>query len=255
MEIKSLIVRFDIDTHKCLKKGVPRLLPVLESLGIKAVFFVTMGRQISLKEIVINSAGKRRVNFSTYEKVRKISILKKLGILETLRVLLFNPLIGQKNIPLLHEILNAGHELGLHGGMNHALWQRRASFMSYEEIEKHCMPALSIFKKEFGQPFGFASPGFVTSEVIVEWLVHNKFKYHVDSYGREATPVLNKSIAVFPVNVLGEETVPFIEYHDACGAGDESRLALPRERRPQQVVLPVGRLLRSPRAVGCTLGL
>ena len=43
----KLVCRFDIDTHKCIRDGVPNLLEISEERNVRFTFFLNAGRAIS----------------------------------------------------------------------------------------------------------------------------------------------------------------------------------------------------------------
>ena len=213
---RRLIVRFDIDSALDMTKGLPGLLTMLEDLEIRAVFFVNMGRLICRRELVFRSP------IRTWRNVRppgrsKIGLLSKFGALEAIKTFVLNPLVGSGHVALLRRMKDAGHELGLHGGMNHALWQRRGDTMSYRAVARLADPALQAFKAALGAPSGFASPGFSAGAGSREWLRRNGFRYSMDAWGSTRLPDLSTTPPDLPVTITGPAGVPFLEHHDAQG--------------------------------------
>lgn len=48
--MKRLVFRFDIDTHKCIRDGVPKLLDIAKEYNLGFSFFLNTGKSISFKE-------------------------------------------------------------------------------------------------------------------------------------------------------------------------------------------------------------
>ena len=120
--------RFDADTHACVSKGIPNLVELGENLGARFTFFVNMGRafdrRITLAKAVGRLFGKRRRN--------SISAAGKLGWQAALKAAILNPHAGRSDPAALRAAIRSGHEIGLHGGRNHARWERSAHSWSDE---------------------------------------------------------------------------------------------------------------------------
>lgn len=154
---KTIHYRFDIDTITCIEKGVPALLALAKRLGVRFSFYINMGHSIERREVLLRTPQRTVQNSVGTDS--KISILRKLGIRDTFRTVFFNPRVAERGIATLHELLRDGHELGLHGGHNHSLWQRRAHEMTAESLSESLNPAYARFCELFGPPKGFTCPG------------------------------------------------------------------------------------------------
>ena len=60
-----------------------------------------------------------------------------------------------------------GHELGLHGGMDHVIWSRRFHELPDAELGADVEESYGHFVRHFGRPAGFSSPGFYSDERVM----------------------------------------------------------------------------------------
>jgi peptidoglycan/xylan/chitin deacetylase (PgdA/CDA1 family) len=265
MDQKTFSFRFDIDSLADIETGVPRLLELGRELDVRFTFFVNMGKSFNWKTLG-KGQGARGKGYST---------TKRLGLLRTLRTIVFNPDIGLSHKKILFKLLDSGHELGLHGGMDHPLWQWRLDEMSKDEINDLLKPAYDHFVNLFGKPKGFASPGFRYNRHVLELIDSYGFEYASDMEGeRPFRPEGVKHLQV-PVNIIGPGKKPLIEHLLESGLGEaeikekveeemekrecaviyghpsfEGRLGL-REiltlvKRSEYQIIPMGELLEQP---------
>lgn len=198
-------IRVDIDTTKCVAL-LPHLLNLASKHEVKLTFFVNMGRSTH-----IPYAYKRQVkSLDTYSN--KVSFTKKLGLYHLLKTLFFNPTLYNSAKPHLERALKEGHELGLHGGTNHAIWQSNANNMSNTQIEELLMPSLETFIKDWGSSFGFSSPGFTINKHAYKVLAKHQCIYTSDEIGKRNIRYNNHlKLASVPVTVVGRNRVDYLE--------------------------------------------
>jgi peptidoglycan/xylan/chitin deacetylase (PgdA/CDA1 family) len=210
--------RWDVDHRVCATDGLPRIRAVCRDFGVPNTFFVNMGRSTNLLEWI--GAGMTRSKAKLADR-DAIHLIRKTGwprfILETA---LSRP-VGLSFVPLLQAMQAEGHELGLHGGMDHVVWSRR-----FHELPEHVLTAdveasYSHFVRHFGKPAGFSSPGFYSDDRVMSLLDRLHFEYNGDAIGGEprravvhGRPVRHWTI---PVTLCGPRTIPFLEYHGARG--------------------------------------
>lgn len=158
----TFAIRLDVDTTTCAR-ALPKVLSFADRFGIRFTIFVNVGRSVSFR-----GALDRRLRpyFSSDvkaipKKSRRLPLHKKLGLRGVCETLLVNPRLFPIARDVLLEAKSTGHEIGLHGGTNHGLWQSYAATMSDQALEALLLPALEEFTRTFGMPFGFTSPGFV----------------------------------------------------------------------------------------------
>jgi hypothetical protein len=207
---KRIALRFDVDSIACVKKGLPGLMLLSERYSIPMTFFVTMGRPILRRTALL------RLFRSTASD--SLSPLRRLGATAAFETFLFNREIGGACEKELARLMEKNHELGLHGGRNHAWWQRHAAAADIETIRSDLDWGYNAFVKLFGTPAGFAAPGFVWSEATLACIDEKGFRYASDMDG--ASPfqpdVRGRKYSHWqvPVTVCGPSHIPFIEW--AC---------------------------------------
>jgi peptidoglycan/xylan/chitin deacetylase (PgdA/CDA1 family) len=213
---KTIFIRFDIDTVTCMEKGVPRLLQLARDLGIKLTFFVNYGKSIDHREILLKTFGRTLKNVTG--SGCKISILRKLGITDTVRTFLLNPCVGESRDEYIHRMLDEGHEVGLHGGHNHSVWQRRAHSAAREEIENWLLQTHEKFRTRFGQPAGFASPGGNGSPHAYQILKDLGYRYVSDTMTEKDTFPYFEQHGLLQIPVNGQiNQIPLMEHFRAKG--------------------------------------
>lgn len=221
--MKYFCFRFDVDTHRCLTKGVPNLMTLAQSLDVRFTFFVNMGRAVSRKQYLKKSFQRKQVQQS---QITKLSNMQKLGVADYMITSLFNPEVGKRHLGLIKQLHQNGHEVGLHGGKNHALWQNFGKSWSEEQIQQEVEWGLqSMRQAEVKSPFGFASPGWQGSTQLNVVLQRLGFAYVADVYGNDCEEIIKAnsdlSLPQLPTNIVGEPGgVGYIEYLRAKGMDD-----------------------------------
>lgn len=221
----KIVFRFDIDSHKCIRDGVPILLRVAAHYGIRFTFYVNVGKAISRLDTLCSLCAKRR---SEEENIKMLSAKQKLGIKDYFYAAMVNPSLDRyrENI---RAIAQSGSELGLHGGMNHSHWYTHALHWSYEQVKKDLKGALDKMQRVLPDyiPQGFAAPGFVTNDVIGQALQDMGFQY-LSNWHENHAAVIRKECGGIPdvgVNLCGEPGgVAFWEYAAASEWTDQQTL-------------------------------
>ncbi|MCY3808849.1 MAG: polysaccharide deacetylase family protein [Gemmatimonadetes bacterium] len=223
-------LRFDVDSVTCLEHGVPALLKLGERHGVRFTFFVNMGRSFSWRHTVARTLRSRRARTTGDDaggaRANKLPAAAKLGRSGVLKTVLMNPRLGWRYRPALDRLFEEGHELGLHGGSNHATWQYALDELGEDGLQRHVRSSFATFRDRYGQPSGFASPGFRYNEAVLDLVDSEGFEYASDMTGerpfRPARPGSKRRYTHFqvPVNVIGEDSVPVIEQGLALGRSD-----------------------------------
>lgn len=228
---KTLAFRFDVDSVRCVEEGIPRLMRVADRLGVRFTFFVNMGYSFNwrynLSHLLRRRGGGVRLGDDGTVKRHSLPTTRKLGLRGTLKTVLLNPRLGDRYRAVFDTLHREGHELGLHGGMDHVIWQRSLETLGRDELEELFAPAFSTFTERYGAPAGFASPGFVYNEEVLALLDRYAFSYASDMPGQEPFRPLGVGGHVWkhyqvPVNVVGSGNVPIVEESLARGMGDDS---------------------------------
>lgn len=208
-------LRVDIDSRFGLLNGVPKLLEALRKQDAKASFYVPMGGESTLPELLRHRGGERGAAGGV-----------KLPALEILRMCLLPRNFAEENITLLKRITDEGHELGVHG------WKHRAWTRSLASINAagHVALATRKFEELFGRkPKSFAAPAFKTSRTVLEAL---------DAFGYSAAgdlegdapfkPVVGGkeySCVQVPITLKMPNTDPLIEAFSLQGMNDNDVVA------------------------------
>jgi len=239
MSKKIFILRFDIDSSHDMHNGMPHTLDLLSSFKVPAVFFVNMGRLINRREILFGSP-KRSFRNAVPKDRGKVGMLQKMGFRQMADLLLRNPEVGRGNVALLEKAVSLGHELGLHGGNNHTTWLRHARKYTKEEIDLLTASSFDAFTRSFGPPYGFTSPGFQFTPAVEEWLADRHFLYHMDIFGSDESPDLRRRPFSLPVTIIGEHTVPLIEWSDVQGITEDEQVRAFKKRLNRDYVCMYG---------------
>ena len=78
MNKKTFTLRVDLESDKGIQFGVPKLLNLLKKYNLKASFYIPMGGESNIFELLSNrikikSAGERNIKiFSLFEKLRMV---------------------------------------------------------------------------------------------------------------------------------------------------------------------------------------
>lgn len=219
----SIVFRFDVDTHKCARDGVPNLLRLGTETNTKFTFFVNCGRAVSVYETL-----SKKFNAPTHVSVHsapQLSALQKLGKWDYLWAALVNPNILRAHRNEIEELAKHGHEIGLHGGRNHETWMSHAQNWNHETVQNEVHWGLNELRSIGITPTGFASPGARGSNIICKVLNENSFKYYSDNLDPNAVEFsMNNDLLSIPTKLCGEKGVAYIEAMRAQNFTDEQIL-------------------------------
>jgi len=215
--------RWDVDHHVCVTDGLPRIRQVCSDLGVKNTFFVNMGKSTDLGEW-LRGIGKSKAKLTDPNSV---SLVKKAGWPRFLKETLLARPVGLSFPREIEALQSDGHELGLHGGMNHVTWSRRFDRLPDDELEADVRESHAHFQRLFGAPAGFTSPGFRSDPRVMRIVDQLGCAYDGDRIG--GAPALGGAARAhlhwtIPVTVCGPGTVPFLEWHGARGTPDAAVL-------------------------------
>ena len=213
--------RWDVDHRVCVTDGLPRIRAVCRELKVPNTFFINMGRSTNLREWL--GAGFARSRSKLKDK-EAINLIEKTGWFRFIVETLLSRPVGLSFVDELKALQAEGHELGLHGGMDHVVWSRRFSELPDDVLEADVRRSYGHFVTHFGRPQGFASPGFRSDERLMRLLDRMGFAYDGDGIGMppaRATaggqPLAHWKI---PVTLCGPRTIPFLEWHGARGTAE-----------------------------------
>ncbi|MFL5515313.1 MAG: hypothetical protein ACJ8DJ_04095 [Gemmatimonadales bacterium] len=226
MSERVFAFRWDVDHRVCVTDGLPRIRAVCRDFGVPNTFFVNMGRSTNLREWLGAGAARSKAKLADREAVH---LIKKTGwprfLLETA---LARP-VGLSFVGALQALQEEGHELGLHGGMDHVVWSRRFHQLPDEDLRADIDESYDHFVRHFGRPTGFSSPGFYSDERVMAQLDRLGFLYNGDGIGGEPARATADGRELrhwtIPVTLAGPRTIPFLEYHGARGTPDDQVIA------------------------------
>lgn len=220
--MKKLVFRFDVDTHKCIRDGVPRLLEISNKYDVPFTFFLNMGKSISIKNSLENLLSKKKENASD-EIPQMMSAFQKLGMKDYLIAAVINPNISNYKIQI-EQLLDSKCEVGLHGGRNHATWANTVEW-NEKNIKDELQWALGKLKniKVDYKMKGFASPEWKSKEGLSKILKELGFVYCGDMRCLGEEPInRNDELLKIGVNLLGEPGgVAFFENCRVKGMTDD----------------------------------
>jgi peptidoglycan/xylan/chitin deacetylase (PgdA/CDA1 family) len=222
---REFVLRWDVDHRVCITDGIPRIRAACRDFGVPNTFFVNMGRSTNLREWVGKGMVRSKAKLADKDAVH---LIQKTGwprfLLETA---LARP-VGLSFVPALQELQHEGHELGLHGGMDHVVWSRRFATLPDATLEADVEESYAHFVRHFGRPAGFASPGFYSDERVMLLLDRLGFRYNGDGIGGEPRRAMAGGRELrhwtIPVTLAGPRTIPFLEYHGARGTPEPEML-------------------------------
>jgi peptidoglycan/xylan/chitin deacetylase (PgdA/CDA1 family) len=228
--------RWDVDHRMCITHGIPRIREVCRRLGVRNTFFVNMGRSTNLGEW-LGGLGGTRAKLGDAEAVHLIA---KIGWFRFLVETLANRPVGLSFPRELESLQSEGHELGLHGGMDHVVWSRRFAAIPDDVLEADVRESLAHLTQRFGRPAGFAAPGFRSDARLMRLLDTLGFAYDGDAIGAAPARATADGVTLrhwtIPVTLCGPRTIPFLEWHGARGTPEATVLSeidrhLDRERQ------------------------
>ena len=199
---KFCCFRFDADTHACVSRGIPKLAELGDQLGVRFTFFVNMGRAFDpgitlLKGFQRLLHGGRRGS---------ISAARKLGWRAALRAAILNPRAGRSDPAALRAAAASGHEIGLHGGRNHARWERSAHTWSEARLRREVRLGLRWLRESgVSAPVSFASPAWNSPAALRRVLPAEGFRFLADGYDAARSDVTDAAgLWDVPTNITAE---------------------------------------------------
>ena len=241
--------RFDVDTHRCVREGMPALSRLGRRLDAPFTFFVNMGRAVSRPATLSALLGGGRSSATEASGAEPVKVAakhparRKLGTVGWLQAAILNPRVGAGSPAVLRGALADGHEVGLHGGRNHAVWQTEAAGWSPARAAAEIDAVLPDLERILGStPAGFASPGWVTPPGLEAILAARGFRYLADEHGAPPAgssrgardgadalpgePVSGAPLPSVRTALTGEPGgVAYLEHLDAAGLSHREALA------------------------------
>jgi peptidoglycan/xylan/chitin deacetylase (PgdA/CDA1 family) len=176
--VLQLAIKVDVDTGIGLKEGVPKLLALFRRHAVPASFFIAFGPDNSGKAI------RRIFKCGFLHKMWRTNPLRIYGLKTLLcGTFLPPPVIGELAPELLQEVVDEGHELGIHG-YDHVLWQDRLERLGETAIAGEIKRAIATYVKALqGSPRSFAAPGWQANRASLAVQDRQGFLYCSDTRG------------------------------------------------------------------------
>jgi len=169
-----------------MKRGVPRLLSILNQFGIQATFYLSMGPDASGRAILQLVKNPRFL-----KKMLKTNAGRLYGMKTALYgTLLSSPMIALSFPDLVEQIISAGHEVEFHA-WDHRRWQDELYQRSYEWIEDWFEKGISAYRKMVRrEPSSFGAPSWVIDDRVLTIL--GKYPFHYLSCTRAKEPFIHE---------------------------------------------------------------
>lgn len=149
--MKIVASRILVDTAKAYSEGVPRLLDLMDTLGMRGSFFFGMGTES-----------------------RGSAISKLIGK---------EPDIMASVPGILRDVYRRGQDCGI-CGWNPLEWEARLEKLKDTTLESDMKRAVEMFARRAGaRPSGFAAPGWRTGYMSLRIQDEMRFKYCSDTFG------------------------------------------------------------------------
>lgn len=214
-------LRFDVDTPACLGRGAPDLMALASEYGITCSFFINPGRAIARVSAFKRMARRSLCNKSETGSIKRLPTSAKLSLYETVWLAAVNPPLLPRHADQVAALHAQGHEVGLHGGRNHACWQqdahRWAPAFTGRQVDWGTSVLSDIIRQ---QPTAFASPGWNTPPGLSRILAERGFVILADSHGPSAQLAQDEQSGLVhvPTRLAGEPGgVGYLEWHRAQG--------------------------------------
>jgi peptidoglycan/xylan/chitin deacetylase (PgdA/CDA1 family) len=175
---KTIGIAVHVDTFEGMKRGVPVLLGLFRKYGVKASFFVPMGKDHTGRTIKRIFRRKGFLEKSGTGRVWATAVGTKTFLYG---LLLPGPEIARKNRKLLRQITGEGHELGIHGS-DHVYWHDHIKGFDRKKTEKEISVLLKVYKELTGvDARSFAAPGWMINSHVLRYFQERGLAYSSDT--------------------------------------------------------------------------
>jgi len=176
---RTIGIKVDVDTFAGMRNGVPVLLGIFREHNVKASFFVPMGKDNTGRTVkrVFTRKG-------FLKKTGRVGVLSTYGV-KTLMygLVLPGPRIAQKNISLIRNIMEEGHELGIHG-YDHVRWHDSIKHFDEGKTRREIEKLLWVYREVTGADTrSFAAPGWMINPFALNIFSEKGLVYSSDTRG------------------------------------------------------------------------
>jgi hypothetical protein len=165
--------KIDVDTYLGMKRGVPRLLSILDRFGIRATFYLSMGPDASGRAVLQLVKNPRFI-----EKMLRTSAGRLYGMKTAFYgTLIPSPMIALSFPELVERIISAGHEVEFHA-WDHRRWQDELHTKSSEWIEDWFEKGIQAYRRLVKKdPSSFGAPAWLIDDRVLEIAGRCFFRY------------------------------------------------------------------------------
>ena len=178
--------KIDVDTYIGMKRGVPRLLSILDRFGIQATFYLSMGPDASGRAVLQLVRNPRFI-----KKMLRTNAGRLYGMKTALYgTLLPSPMIALSFPELVEHIISAGHEVEFHA-WDHRRWQDELYTKSYEWIEDWFEKGIQAYRRLVKKdPSSFGAPAWLIDDRVLE--IAGKYFFRYLSCTRAKEPFIHE---------------------------------------------------------------
>ncbi len=171
--IRILGLKIDVDTHRGMKLGVPRLLSLLRDEGLRATFYLSIGPDAS---------GRALLQILKNPRFLRKMVKTRAGSLYGFRTALYGTLLPSPLIALsfpttVRQIMADGHEVQFHA-WDHRRWQDELTIRPEEWIHDWFERGIEGFERLTGnKPSSFGAPAWLIDDRVLSILRGYNFAY------------------------------------------------------------------------------
>ncbi len=178
---RRLALKVDVDTLAGTLEGVPRLMALLERLGLGATFYFSVGPDHT------GRALRRIFRPGFLRKVRRTSVVSHYGMRTLLYgTLLPGPAIGRRAGHVMRAVRDAGFEVGVHCH-DHVRWQDHVAGADADWTRRECARALDTVAEVLGaRPASHAAAGWQLNPQVLALEAEYGLEYASDARGTGA---------------------------------------------------------------------
>ena len=174
-------LKIDVDTYEGMRRGVPKLLKILERLGVKGTFYLSVGPDASGRAILELLRNPR-----FFKKMCRTNAVGLYGLRTALYgTILPSPLIALSFPEIVKEIIAQGHEAQFHA-WDHRRWQDELPRRDIAWISAWFAQGVEGFERLTGQaPTSFGAPAWLVDERVLAIVKSYNFSYLSCTRARE----------------------------------------------------------------------
>ena len=192
---RVLGLKIDVDTYLGMKKGVPRLLSVLDEMRIKGTFFLSIGPDASGRAIFQLIKNPRFL-----KKMIRTKAVSLYGVRTALYgTLLPSPLIAMSFPEIVRRIIDQGHEVQFHA-WDHRRWQDELKDQSVAWIHGWFEKGIHGFERLVGHvPASFGAPAWMIDDRVMEIIKIKKYHFEYLSCTRAKSPFIHENVGLLEI--------------------------------------------------------